>query len=369
MGACAPRPPDVMKADFENIFQDIKNQSLSEAERVSMRNILKAHMAEHPATAPLLVRASDALASFADMFGSQAYTRMKILPAALSVVLVVGVGTAYAAEGALPGDPLYAIKVSLNEPLQGALALSDTSQASWHTKKIERRLAEAAALVAEGRMTGDAQIVLETDIVTSAKKFDETVEKLAARRGEAAVAAAQSDLEASLIGYAEVLLALTSQSDTGHDEITVPIIRTVIAKAEAAQSARAHSEASVVAQKDAARIRAAAIEKKNQAKEAILAVRVKASSALVATTSASEVATETAAAADVALKTAEQNLEKGDYGSAFSGFQEIIRTAKTVEVQLDTTRLLNTDTGLLTNVQPPAAGADAALMMSTELLD
>lgn len=354
-----------MNADFEHIFEDTKKQSLTEAERVGMRNTLHAYMLEHAPRAPLSVRIADALASAADVFGAQRYTRMKLVPATLSLVLVVGVGTAYAAEGALPGDTLYPVKITVNESVQGALALSDSSAATWNTKKIERRLLEAETLIAEGRMTPTAQATLEAQIHATAQDFETRIEKLAQKREEAAVAAAQSDLEASLIGHAEVLLALAVQTGEDTEQAAAPIIRTIIAKAEAAQAARASSEASVVAARNPENVRTAAIQRQNQAKEVVLAVRTKASAALMATTSATEAAEDEAAVVDIAIQNAEEKLRDEDYGSAFSGFQEAIRTAKTIEIQIDASRRLNTDVKALTTVPPPA---DAALMMTTELL-
>lgn len=353
-----------MNSDFNDIFSEAKKESLSQSERLLMRNTLISHMQENPARVPFRIRVADMLTSLADALGGQTATRMKFVPSALAMVLVIGVGTSYAAEGALPGDALYAIKLNVNESVKGAFAVSDESQASWHTEKIERRLVEAEALVAEGKLTPIAQASIESQIQLSAAEFDKNVQKLASTGSEAAVAAAQSDLEASLIGHAEVLVALTANADNAEEYAPVaPIIRSVITKAENAQAARANYEATVVAKRDGKQIRNAAIEKKNEAIAAVQNVRIKASSALAATTSVGEVAKESADAADVTIQVAEQRLENGDYGSAFSAFQEAIRTAKTIEVHIDATTRLKTDLQIFTRTAPQT-GADAALMMT-----
>ncbi len=352
-----------MTQDFGHIFKEMKNEALSESERISMRNTLLAHMSAHPAKAPFAIRMADALAALADSFGEQSTGSLRFVPAALAMVMVVGLGTAYAAEGAVPGDALYAVKLNVNEPLQGALALTEKSKASWQTERIERRLTEAEALAAEGRLTPVAQAQLQTEIHLTAAKFDANIEKLAAVEGDAAVAAAQSDLEASLIGHAEVLLAL-SESTPDADKVQ-PILRSVITKAEAVQAARTAHEATVVAKKDGKKIRQAALENKDKAKAAVSTVRAKATSALVATTSTSEVAEEGADAAEEAITNAERELERGDYGRAFSTFQEAIRTAKTIEVHMDASERLKTDVGVFTRSRSDT-GASATMMMTAE---
>jgi hypothetical protein len=61
--------------------------------------------------------------------------------------------TAYAAQGALPGDTLYAVKTGLEE-LQIQLAARPEKQASLHLAFAGRRLDEAEALIAAGREEG-----------------------------------------------------------------------------------------------------------------------------------------------------------------------------------------------------------------------
>lgn len=79
--------------------------------------------------------------------------RSSILPrvfrplfAAVLVAVLLGGGTSFAAEGALPGDALYAVKVGVTEPIRAILAASPESKALWDVTRAERRLEELAAL-------------------------------------------------------------------------------------------------------------------------------------------------------------------------------------------------------------------------------
>lgn len=351
--------------DLHNIFSDVKRHALTERERTSMRNNLLAHMNEYPARAPLSVRMLDAVERIGDALGAQQRARMRFIPATLALFLVLGVGTTYAAEGALPGDALYSVKLNLNESLKGAFAFSDAAKVSWETERLERRLQEAETLVAAGELTPVAQATLETEIHAAVDAFDKKVARIAARADEAAVVAAQSDLEASLIGHAEVLVVLAEDNEEA-ELAARPIIASVLARAEKVQQARAASEATVAANRDNASLRAAAYDNKERALQVVTAVRTKADSHKDEATTTAEVAAESAGIAEAAITVAEEKLQQGDYGSAFTVFQEAIRTARTAEVSLDASKRLNTDVKMrsFTRTARPS-DASAALMMET----
>jgi len=65
---------------------------------------------------------------------------------ALGLVIVIGAGISSAAEGSLPGDLLYPVKISFNEGLRTKLASSPDAAAVWATARIDRRLVEAETL-------------------------------------------------------------------------------------------------------------------------------------------------------------------------------------------------------------------------------
>ncbi len=66
-------------------------------------------------------------------------------------LLVLG-GTAYAAQGSLPGNPLYAVKIHIDEPVQVALAITPEQKAQANASIAERRVAEAQVLAARGTL-------------------------------------------------------------------------------------------------------------------------------------------------------------------------------------------------------------------------
>jgi len=60
--------------------------------------------------------------------------------------LLLGGSLAYAAEGSLPGDFLYPIKVHVTEPIVSQLSVTPQRRAQWDLRVIDRRLTEAEAL-------------------------------------------------------------------------------------------------------------------------------------------------------------------------------------------------------------------------------
>jgi hypothetical protein len=91
--------------------------------------------------------------------------------------MLVGIGgtISYAAHDALPGDPLYAVKIRFNEPVRDALALSDDADANNAVNRAEQRLDEISRAVHE-------QAADRSDIAIASRNFHEhmqTAETLA----------------------------------------------------------------------------------------------------------------------------------------------------------------------------------------------
>ena len=66
------------------------------------------------------------------------------------VILVAGVGIVAASEGALPDEPLYSVKLAV-EQARLSLAFSDREKAELHIRFAERRAAEMAEIARQGR--------------------------------------------------------------------------------------------------------------------------------------------------------------------------------------------------------------------------
>lgn len=125
---------------------------------------------------------------------TQRTLRSMYLNATLLIALMVSGGTAVAAQGALPGDTLYPVKLHVNENVRSAFAVGANAQARLEAELLKERVEEAETLATEGRLEGDAAIDVTSRITAQARA---TADAAAAADAETS-AAVRTDLALSL---------------------------------------------------------------------------------------------------------------------------------------------------------------------------
>lgn len=142
---------------------------------------------------------------------------------AFSALLLLGAsgGGLYAAESALPGDPLYRVKIHVNEAIRGTLQISPEDRARWAVARLQRRMDELRALEARGSAEAEIDVAIGGHIEVVAKEVEAEVHALPAAAAEraamrtavnAAIGADQDSLRrASRIN--RVLKALKERAD------------------------------------------------------------------------------------------------------------------------------------------------------------
>lgn len=154
-----------MEHDFKKAVTDIRETKLSHKEKGKLFAKLSAYQEMHPIAAP-------AASPFAFIFSlKSAYTFAAI------ILLVATGAVAQAAEGALPGEALYAVKVKVNEPIRGALSFTASAKAEWEIEKLERRLEEVERLAVEGKFDNEALAEMEKSIDKHVEDHDSWKEK------------------------------------------------------------------------------------------------------------------------------------------------------------------------------------------------
>lgn len=150
-----------------NPFHVLKQLTLDPERRARMRADLSAYADLHtvPETA--------SVSRISTVSALLSRTRRFYAGALAALLLVLG-GTqaSLAAEGALPGDILYPIKVAVNEPLALTLSFAPERKAELAAEFAARRLDEAARLSATGELDDSRATEL-------AARFDAHVETLA----------------------------------------------------------------------------------------------------------------------------------------------------------------------------------------------
>lgn len=91
---------------------------------------------------------------------------VRMVMAGFTLFIVAGVGTVSAAAGALPGDILYPVKLSINEKVEMALASDGASKAALEAQLAERRVEEAQSLAVQGRLNAEVadSIAMKFDV-------------------------------------------------------------------------------------------------------------------------------------------------------------------------------------------------------------
>src|SRR3989338_6446139 len=123
-----------MGEDIQKFFNKAKRASLSSLEREEMRGDLEQFISEHPVRntgAARLIRqgrSKFSIPTIMELFSLKSLIHnLKPMTIALIIALLIGGGTSFAAEGAVPGDVLYPVKVNINEEIRGVVAFSDTA--------------------------------------------------------------------------------------------------------------------------------------------------------------------------------------------------------------------------------------------------
>ena len=127
---------------MNNLYKKLNKESdhirLTDTEKAAMRaNVFGAPSPVRPVRSPFVFISTH-----------------RVMVALTSLVLVVfaGTSTVYAAQGALPGAPLYGLKTNVLEPIEVALASTPAEKAKVESSIASRRVAEAQELAAEGRL-------------------------------------------------------------------------------------------------------------------------------------------------------------------------------------------------------------------------
>lgn len=187
-----------MKNPTDHISNHAASIRLTAEEREHMKTHLLAHMRAHPLPTP---------SPFLGMLSPIQSSALRPYAFALILLLAVGGTTAFAAEGALPGDALYGVKVAVVEPALGAFQLSDEAKASWRVHLLDRRLSEASELATKERLGGETADALSAEIASAAEDASahiNTLDKKNPGRGRQLSA----ELEATIEVHAPALLRL-----------------------------------------------------------------------------------------------------------------------------------------------------------------
>ncbi len=328
-----------MIKNFEQFIEVAKTLRLTGEEKGALKKSLISFIAAHPARSGF--RISYFFASL----------RIRILrPVFIFLIaalfLTGGVGIAFAAEGTLPGDTLYPVKIYVNEKLVATFALTAETKAKWETRIAERRLEEAEQLLVEIQTEAEILAQLRASFGNQAERVNDRMAEFEARGDHEIKAEISSRFETSLKAHEKILTKLSAGREDGQEEQEEAIqelIWEVRTQAETSSSSRVQAE-NEVSTHSQTEIKAAAEGKLGAAENKIAEVE----SFLGKLESRIGVAAAAQAQAklDTARGTVAQGkakLESESFGEAFVLFQQALRQAQEAQLALEASEELNVD--------------------------
>lgn len=259
------------------------------------------------------------------------YVRTHVIPTVAGFVILALGATSVAAEGALPGDILYPIKVNVNESIRDALAVSDKAQAEWDARVAERRVEEVVTLAAKGKLTAETQERISIKFEERAQKADALLVRLADSGDADDVVNGRTETEAKLKAHIELLDDVYADKNTNSVDVS-DIISRVNNQVEGTLSKREKVESKILTQKKEQ------LQASVDARQKIAGKRIKTAQKTIDKKIDSEV-DETVVLkletkiteATVAYARAEEAYQSEDYDVAFGAYQDAIRLAQEVE--------------------------------------
>lgn len=146
-------------------------------------------------------------------------TNFRNVGAAALILILASTGVSFAAEGTLPGDLLYPVKVNVNEEVRGALTTSNTAKMNWEKERVVRRVEETETLIKTKKFTTKRKLQAETALITQMKTFATAAAETSIIDPNAVIAAT-AELEPALKVHQEVIadIAATAEIQTGETD-------------------------------------------------------------------------------------------------------------------------------------------------------
>lgn len=251
--------PMLFKPTF---FQTAKKVTLTSREKLGVQNQLQAFMQAHPAKSPQETNKIDrpVSVSFISTFASIA---LRPIPIALLVALLLGSGTAFAAEFSLPNDVLYPLKIQVNERVRAVLTPTNAGKAKWAAQVAERRLEEVEKLAMQKKLVGQTQLQTESTFDAQTKLVQEKIAALKAEGNITTAVDLSNSYRETLRTHETILTELNAQNkdQTVLDPLlekmkrSVAALTTEIQALEASTSTNTNTESTPTAEKEPAAIK------------------------------------------------------------------------------------------------------------------
>jgi len=328
-----------MEKLFETISRVMRSVRLTQDEKLAIKQRLIMEMRNNP----VRKLSEHSLINWSHLLNVLTETKIKPMPAFLLILLLLGAtgGTSALAEQALPGDILYPVKTGFNERIIDLLAVSANSQAEVDSKIAQRRLKEAEQLAEKLELNEHTQSRLIESFQKHANRVQDGTKEITAQNASRALEII-SDFEASLQTHKQILTAISQGRDATTTELLNRFLSVLRSEHEDTKGQKEHSQNEVDKDKSP-EMKTAAEGKLKSAENKIEEVtRYIENASSSQSTSGRVIKQEDVAEAQKRLQDARDLIAKGklsfaagNYGEAFSIFQEAKKTAQEAKLLID----------------------------------
>ncbi len=336
-----------MNNEFNNIIKAVKSVKLSESEKAIMKASVISGVIPSPFSnvtnsmpSRLYYRGyTEYIGNYLNLLIKQNNYMTALI---LAIMLAISGGTSVVAENAIPGDALYAVKTSINEPVAGLFAVSKEANATWQERLVERRLEEAQKVATQGTLSTSTQVAIQANVNNQVIKFTEAVKNLSEDKSKAVNSTELAvRLESALHAHEDILDKATREGkiSTSTRESAIELISSLKNNEDKVKGNRERMEATlgdnVNASSTASSTQVSASNKQAVAEKILDNVKTKYQEEEI------NLATSTRSKIESQLTEVEKTLTdgktavtEGDYDTAREKFQEVIKSANQTRVNV-----------------------------------
>jgi hypothetical protein len=185
----------MMNNQLKNFIQKLTQVQLSATDRSAVRERLALHITEN----------QPVVSNWISVF------RKPALVIALLIFVVTGVSIA--AETAVPGDSLYAVKVNVNETIMSLTSLDSISEAENESRIAARRIAELETLAARGSLDSQISDSLTLAISKHTQSAREHIKDVSEQGETSSALSLEIELISTLNTHSDILEQIAKISD------------------------------------------------------------------------------------------------------------------------------------------------------------
>jgi hypothetical protein len=232
-----------MNDKFKQFIQKARAINLTAAEKRSLRERLAQYADFHAVRNQGPIRPESTRHALLSLLYQPVTKRIMNITASVLIAVLLGGGTSLAAEGAVPGDVLYPVKTVVNENMVSAVTVTTEGEAQWRARLAERRLEEAAELVAEGKFDAEIEARLTSDIQKHLTRAHDEVKTLESEGEYEQALEIRSDTEARVNAYGNVIARMAAFNGGGSPIDVAELLDTVLVERDSAAAVTATATA------------------------------------------------------------------------------------------------------------------------------